>query len=65
MDNPNCDIFGEFCAVSPLSSAANFEFAFVLSNDFNIDLFLVKILIFNFLDFCKMEIPRGLNCKER
>jgi len=65
MGNLNCDIFGEFCTVSSLSSAANFEFAFVLSNDFNIDLFLVKILIFNFLNLYKMEIPRSLNCKEK
>ena len=45
MGNPNRDIFGGFCSISPLSSVANFEFAFVLSNYFIIDLFLVKILI--------------------
>jgi hypothetical protein len=45
MDNPNRNIFGGFCYISPLSSVANFEFAFVLSNDFIIDLFLVEILI--------------------
>jgi hypothetical protein len=65
MGNPNCDIFGEFCTISPLSSAANIEFVFVLSNDFNIDLFSVKLLIFNFLDFYKVEIPRVLNFKEK